>query len=178
MLKQIKLRYDPTADRLLLDLQMQVQGAEMESHLLHLTRRVVQVWRRDLQAMVDLSAQLPQRMDPAARAAVSQAHHQALASQVKARTEPAPAPEVVEEGPPPRLVTRIACGRRRDDGRWVLRFECTDGPSLGLVLSAQTLHGLVEALSRRVQSADWNLPAVASERATPLNVPSLGGSLH
>ena len=177
MLKHIRLRYDPVSDRLVLDLQMQV-GGEMQSHQLHLTRRIVQTWRRDLQAMVDMSAKLPARMDPAARAAVSQAHHQALSSQVKARTEPAPDPDAVDPGPAPRLVTRIACGRRKDDGRWVLQFTCAEGPPLALVLGAQTLHGLVDAVSRRVQSAQWNLPPTASERSAPDALANSGSSLH
>lgn len=177
MLKNIRLRYDPAADRLVLDMLLQAPEGPGERYVLHLTRRIVAIWRRDLQAMVDASAQLPARMDAAARAVVSQAHHQALAAQVKTRTEPAPTPEE-ETSRPPRLVTRIACGRRRDDGRWVLQFECAQGPNLGLMLSARTLHGLVDALSRRVLSAEWNLPPMATERKAPDTGREGGSALH
>ncbi|WP_374434466.1 hypothetical protein [Inhella sp.] len=178
MLKHIRLRYDPIADRLLLDLQMATPQGGLESHLLHLTRRIVHRWRGELQAMVDMSAELPQRMDPAARAAISQAHHQAMSAQVNARTEPAPPAEAEVQGEPPRLVTRIGCGRHKLDGRWVLQFECQTGAPLTLVLGTKTLHGLVDALSRRVQSAQWGLPAVATERQAVSAPPPTGGALH
>ena len=165
MLKHLSLRFDPTEDRLLLKLTLQTQTGQEATELLHLTRRICVQWRLDLQAMVDLSAQAPERLDPAAKAAVTQAHHQAVASQARTRTEPvSPSAEPADHGPPA-LVTKIVCGRRRDDGKWVLSFERKDQPRLGLILSSQTLHALVDAVNRRVQSAQWGLAPLPVEQA-------------
>lgn len=175
MLQKISLRFDPVEDRLVLRLTVKTPAGPVD-HWLLLTRRLCVGWRRDLQAMVDMSAALPERMDRAAKAAVSSAHHQALASQVPTRTEAA---EPVAEQPaerPPMLVTKIECGRRRGDGRWVLNFELRDGPPLAMVVADPTLHALVDAVSRRVAAAGWNLPPIASERA-PVN-PHPAAPLH
>ncbi|MBI5259526.1 MAG: hypothetical protein HY855_23695 [Burkholderiales bacterium] len=161
MLQNISVRYDPVEDRLMLRLSLKTD-AGLEEHWLQITRRVCAAWRQDLQAMVDLSAELPPRLDKAAKAVVSAAHHQVMASQVPTRTEPAPRPD--ESAPvAAHLVTRVVCGRRRNDGRWVLKFELRGRAPLALVLSNPTLHALVDALSRRVQVAGWSLPATASE---------------
>lgn len=173
MLRNISVRYDPVEDRLLLRLTLQTDDHPVE-HWLHLTRRVCAGLRRDLQAMVDLSAELPERMDRAAKAAVSSAHHQAMAAQVPHRTEPAAAAPAPTE--PPVLVTRVVCGRRRDDGRWVVRFERRDLAPLALVLSNPTLHALVDALGKRVAVAEWALPALPVERAPAPVDPA--GPLH
>lgn len=173
MLLNISVRYDPLEDRLLLRLTLRVDGQPVE-HWLHLTRRICIALRRDLQAMVDLSAELPERLDKGARAVVSAAHHQAVSSQVPTRTEAAdeaPAPEQ-----PPALVTKVVCGRRRADARWVVQFERRGQPPLALVLSNPTLHALVDALSRRVAVAHWALPELPLERTAPQ--PGVGGALH
>ena len=162
MLKNISVRFDPVEDRLALRLQMNTAEGEAE-HCLHLTRRLCASWRQDLQLMVDMSAELPARLDQAAKAVVSAAHHQVMSSQVPVHTEPAPAQPPKAQARPV-LVTKVTCGRRRKDGRWVLQFELAEKPTLALLLSTPTLHALVDAVSRRVQVASWNLPAVASER--------------
>lgn len=170
MLQNISLRYDPVEDRLVLRLTLKSEAGAPVEHWLHLTRRVCAAWRQDLQAMVDLSARLPERMDRAARAAVSSAHHHALSAQVPTRTEPPP-PASAEPAVTPLLVTGIVCGRRRSDGRWVVRFELRGRSPLGLVLSDPTLHAVVDAVSRRIQSAAWSLPAIAAERTAPERSP-------
>lgn len=162
MLQNISVRYDPAEDRLVLRLVLK-RGEAIEEHWLHLTRRVCASLRPDLQAMVDMSAELPPTMDRAAKAAVSAAHHQALSSQVPTRTEPAPPPADTQPVQPD-LVLKAVCGRRRADARWVLKFELRGKPPLALVLSNPTLHALVDALSRRVQLAAWQLPPMAVER--------------
>lgn len=160
MLKDISVRFDVAEDRLVLRLTL-IGDAGPQIHWLHLTRRLCAAWRRDLQALVDLSADLPPRMDRAARAAVSAANHQVQASQAATRTEPA-TPLPAEEQPA--LVLAIQCGRRQSDQRWIVRFELRDRPTLALVLSDPTLHALVDAVSRRVQAANWGLPALPNER--------------
>lgn len=175
MLKNISIRYDPTEDRMVVRLVVQSASEAAEEHWLHVTRRVCAAWRQDLQAMVDLSAQAPERLDAAVRASVSQAHHQAMASQAKARTEPvASQPASLVQ---PALVTHIVCGRRRSDGRWLMRFERRDLPSLSLVLSGQTLHALVDAVSRRIRTAAWGLAALPVEQPTTAP-PAAGSALH
>lgn len=161
MLKNLSVRFDPVEDRLLMRLEFEAEEGGAREHWLHLTRRVCAAWRGDLQKMSDLSAELPARLDPVAKAVVAQAHHQVMASQATTRTEPAPKLQ-----PPgvPALVTGIGCGRRKDDGRWVIRFDLRDQPALTLVLSTQTLHALVDALSRRVAVADWALPLLPVDR--------------
>lgn len=169
MLQNISVRYDPIEDRLVLRLALRTPEGPQEHGLL-LTRRLCAVWRQDLQAMVDLSADLPARLDKTAKAVVSAAHHQAVASQVPVRTEPAPPPE--QRPTDAHLVTHITCGRRRNDGRWVVKFDLRQRPPLALVLSTPTLHALVDALSRRVQIAGWALPSIASEKQVPDRPPA------
>lgn len=168
MLQNISVRYDPVEDRLVMRLLLRTEAGSTE-HWLMLTRRICAALRQDLQAMVDMSAELPPRMDKAAKAVVSAAHHQVMSSQVPVRTEPAPAPEQQSDAV---LVTKVTCGRRRNDGRWVVKFELRDRPPLALVLSNPTLHALVDALSRRVQVASWALPALASEKPAAERPPS------
>lgn len=176
MLKNISIRFDPIEDRMTLRMVVQSGSDAPQEHWLHLTRRLCGVWRQDLQAMVDLSAQAPERLDAPAKASISQAHHQAMARQAQVRTEPAPSPA---DGPTPQpvLVTRIVCGRRKADGRWLMRFERRDLPSLSLVLSSQTLHALIDALTRRIQSASWALPSLPFEQKA-LEQPSAATHLH
>lgn len=161
MLKDISVRFDPVEDRLLLRLGSHTPGGDVD-HWLHLTRRICSGWRKDLQAMVDLSAEVPQSLDAGAKAVVSASHHRALSQQVPARVETAP-------GPPnsiaPSLVTRVECGRRRSDGRWVLKFSLRDQTSLTLALSGPALHALVDALSHRVQGAGWGLAPIGAEKS-------------
>lgn len=165
MLQSLNLRYDTAEDRLLLKLVVKAKDGRPTEHWLQLTRRVCAHWRQDLQMMVDMSAQAPQSIHPAAKTALSQAHHQAMVSQAPPRTEPASAPAATAE--PAALVTNIVCGRRRDYGSWMVRFERRDRPGLSLFLSAQTLHALFEAVSMRVKTANWDLPALPAESAAP-----------
>ena len=171
MLKNIAVAYDPLEDRIVLRLTVLDEGAGMTEHLLHLTRRVCAALRPDLQAVLDLSAEVPASLDRAARAAVSTAHHQAMASLVPVRNEPAMAlpPAAVR----PRLVQQAICGRRRADQRWVLRFEFgADTPALSMLLSGSTLHALVHALSKRVQAAQWALASLPHEREPAPSTPT------
>ncbi len=161
MLKDISVRFDPVEDRLLLRLGLRAPSGNVD-HWLHLTRRICTTWRGDLQAMLDLSADLPQRLDPNVRAMVSAANHQALAKQVPARLEATPGPP---ESVTPTLVTGVECGRRRSDGRWVFKFMLRDKASITVVLSGPTLHAFVAAVSDRVQGAAWGLAPMATERA-------------
>lgn len=175
MLKNLRLRYDAVEDRITMRLTMQPTGEAAVDHSLHLTRRMCAAWRLDLQAALDLSAEAPASTAPSTKAAISNAHHEAMAGQAKVRTEVAeqePEPDI-----PPALVTKIVCGRRRDDAKWIVRFERRNLPSLTLQLSSTTLHGLVDALARRIKTAAWGLTALPHETKSiePLTA---GAHLH
>ncbi len=166
MLQNIRIGFDPVADRLALTIVAKLDGGELQEHRLELTRRICQGWRNDLQAMVDLSAEAPAQLGPQARAAVSQTHHEAMASQADVRK--APDEPVAQAGSPPALVTRIVCGRRRSDGQWVLRFELRERPSVTVAMGGKTLHGFVAAVLRRLKTANWNLPPLPVETPSPV----------
>ncbi|HSW05885.1 hypothetical protein [Aquabacterium sp.] len=165
MLQNISVRFDPVEDRLVLRFTEGDAAAAVE-HWLHVTRRVYAVWRKDLQAMVDRSAALPERMDRGAKAVVAAAHHRAMASQVKLRAEPAPAPRPETPEIRPWLVTAVECGRRKKDERWVLKFMLRERAPLTLVLSDSTLHGLIGAIARRVKVARWEFTALPLDKAS------------
>jgi hypothetical protein len=160
MLQSITLRFDPVEDRVLMRL---AQEPPTEHELwLALTRRVCSLLRRDLQALAAQSAQAPLRMAEAARAAVTAMHHQALADQVPARSEPRaqPGPTVV-----PSLVVGVATGRNKADGRWVLRFDLRAQPAVQVALTDQTLHAVIRLLNQQVSAAGWGLEPMAVEAA-------------
>lgn len=175
MLKNLRLRYDPVEDRITMRLTMQAAGEPALDHWLHLTRRICAAWRQDLQAVLDISAQAPASTAPSTKAAISSAHHEAMASQAKVRTEPVE--QEPEPSTPPALVTKVVCGRRRSDGKWVVRFERKELPPLTLQLSSTTLHGLVDALARRVKMAAWGLSPLPHE-AKGAEPPTEGAHLH
>lgn len=178
MLQNLSLRYDAEEDRMVLALNMVDAAGHASTQVLHVTRRTCVSWRADMQAMVDMSAQVPAQLDAAARAHVSKAHHDAMSSQATVRTEPIARPKPSDPTLPPQaLVTKVACGRRRADGRWVMRFETKDQPPLALLLSSQTLHALVDALSRRVQTAQWALGPIPAEQRSPAQ-PDTSKQMH
>ena len=113
MLTNLRLRFDAVEDRLTLRLTVQQANDALVDHVLHLTRRVCATWRQDLQAMIDLSAQAPPTTAPATKAAISNAHHEAMASQAKVRTEVVEPEESGSRSLPrrPPFLPRIA-GRR------------------------------------------------------------------
>ena len=171
MLQSISVRFDEIEDRLLIKLSID-DAAGARDLWLHLTRRVCMAWRRDLQTMLEMSAQAPARLDAAGRASVSAAHHEAMAQQAAVRHVP---PAATPPDARPALITSVHCGRRREDGRWIFRFELRGQASLSIVVTPTTLHGLVEALSRRTQVAGWSLPTLAPE--TP-SAPTDSSAFH
>lgn len=175
MLENLSLRYDPVEDRIVLCIRVRIAGEPVQLHWLHLTRRLCVAWRRDLQAMVDQSAQVPARLDAPARVALSAAHHEAMHPKALTRQE-APT-EKPADNQRYLLATQVHCGRRRSDGRWMLGFDCRDHPRLTLFVGSAVLHGLVEALSRQVAKAGWALEPQASERAIPAS-PAAASQLH
>lgn len=168
MLRNIRIGYDTDEDRLVLGLV--VGDAEApQQHWLHLTRRTWAQARHDLQAVLDLSADLPERLDPAERRSLSAAHHQAVAALAPTRTEPAelPGPDVQ-----PVLVLGLRCGRRRSDRRWVLSFRLRDKPELSLLLTDPTVHALARALLKREALTGWGLPPLAAASEQPAGKPA------
>lgn len=170
MLKRLVLRYDAVEDRIVLRLV-----TEQAEHWVHLTRRLTTQWRRDLDVVIERSAQVPERLDPVARATVAQAHHQAMVTQAQVRAErrdEVPAPPA---RPLPELAIGVACGQRRDDGRWLIRFAFPQDRHYTVALSAESLHGLVEVLDVQMRKAGWQ---PASNAPTPPFPASAAHPLH
>lgn len=161
MLESISIKYDAVEDRLLLRIRTRDQDAPVKEHALHLTRRVCAVWRKQLHAMVEMSAEAPQRLDKPTRQAIAASHHEAMAT--RANYQPAPPEQAEPPKEPPILVTKVVCGKRRTDNRWVMRFELLDRATLSLVLSSQTLHGVIDMLGRRLKGIGWGLPPLPGE---------------
>lgn len=160
MPESLSLRFDAVEDRIILRLV-----ADDAEQWLQLTRRVCMQWRLDLQTLVDASAQAPSRLDPMARAGISSAHHQAMAAQATVRKEPTAGPAT--PAIVPQLVTGIACGKRRSDGRWIVRFTTREGRDWTVQLTGESLHGLVDVLNRQVQLAHWALPPMPAQAEVP-----------
>lgn len=176
MLESISIKFDPVEDRLLLRVRSRDGEGVSREQALHLTRRVCAHWGRQVQAMVELSAEVPQRLDRPARQAMAVSHHQAMAHQANYRP---PAPE--EARPPeqaPVLVTDITCGRRRSDGRWVMKFELQRQAPMSLVLSGRTMHGVIDLLARRLKDTGWGLAPLPGVTAAAPAAPQGGGALH
>ncbi len=165
MLKQIRVRYDPLEDRLLLSLEV-----DRQIHHLLLTRRIWARARQALQKLLDISAQAPVELPPALRRNLSAANHQATAALTPTEREP-----VQIHGAPPGavLVTGLQFGQRTPktpgalaQRTWILQFKVQGGPGLRLSVNDKTLHALVGALLQREETAQWALPPLPA-RALP-----------
>lgn len=171
MLQSVGIEYLPDADRLRID----IRAGDGRISRFMITRRVCKAWLRDLEAMAVRSAELPDRIDPALRASLAGAHHEALAQQAKfGRSEPdasAPLPEPV-------LLSKVLCGRDQGKDQWALRFVSTGRDVVTLSLSPQTFHGIVELLRKQLARADWELELLPSAAVSgrPESKPS--GALH
>jgi hypothetical protein len=170
MLKRIVLRYDPVEDRILVRLV-----TDQTQHGVLLTRRLATRWRHDLDVVIERSAQLPERLDPVARATIAQAHHQAMAAQAQLRAERRDEVPPMPMRPVPELAVGVACGQRRSDGRWLIRFTFAQDRECTVALSPESLHGLVEVLDIQMRKAGWLPPPSAP--ATPLP-PTSANPLH
>lgn len=157
MLSQIRVRYDPMEDRLLLSFEV-----DKRMHHLLLTRRMWARARQALQQLLDLSAQAPTGLPQALRSSLSAANHQATAALTPTGREP-----VKSLGAPPDaiLVTGLQLGQRppKTPGpaaqrTWILQFEAAGRSGLRLGVNDRTLHALVGALLQREETAQWALP--------------------
>lgn len=170
MLKRIVIRYDPIEDRLVVCLV-----AEQTEHWLHLTRRLAAQWRRDLDVVIERSAQAPDRLDPGARATVVRAHHQAMAAQAHMRTTPPEDAPAATPQPAPELAVGVACGLNRGDGRWLVRFAFAQNRHCTVALSPESMHGLIDLLDAQMLKAGWTSQpstpnaALAHASASPLH---------
>jgi hypothetical protein len=161
MLDSLALRYSPVEDRL----ELRVRSKEpAQEYRFALTRRVTLRLAQQLAKAVELSAETPAHVDPAARRSISLAHHEAVASRASIQRGPAGGVAPVATGEAPVLVSRIDCGRSKDGRLWLLRISGPDRAAVALTLAPETLHGLVELLRRRLAEAQWGielLPAAA-----------------
>ena len=156
MLDRVVIRYLPVEDRLELAI---ITKPPVKLYRLHLTRRVTRLWLDQLAKVIEVSAAAPATAEPTTRAAIAALHHEALASRASFGRSDLPALEQSLETAPvqPSLVTRISCGRRKSDGLWTLRFGFVSGGVVSLNLTAETLHGAVELLTRQLEKTDWRL---------------------
>jgi hypothetical protein len=76
----------------------------------------------------------------------------------------------------PTLLTSIRCGRRRSDGRWVIRFVAGSEPTQSLVLTDETLVAIIDALGHQLKSSGWGLVPVLER--TPVGVQARPSQLH
>lgn len=158
MLRQIRIRYDPVEDRLLLSLVV-----DAKTHHLLLTRRVWAVARQALQHLLDLSAEVPDSLPRVVRNNLSAANHQATVALTPTEREPAQS-----HGAPNGavLVSGLKFGQRKPPAMdfsgvrrsWILQFDVQGQPSLRLNLNDRTLHALVGGLLQREETAEWCLP--------------------
>ena len=159
MLDSLALRYSPVEDRL----ELRVRSKEpAQEYRFALTRRVTLRLAQQLAKAVELSAEAPAHVDPAARRSISLAHHEAVASRASIQRGPAGGEAPVATAPV--LVSRIDCGRSKDGRLWLLRISGPDRAAVALTLAPETLHGLVELLRRRLAEEQWGiqlLPAAA-----------------
>ena len=165
MLREIRVRYHPQEDRLLLSFE-----AEPRTHHLLLTRRFWAQARQSLQQLIDLSAEVPQHLPATQRSSLSAANHQAIAALTSTARE-----KVKELGVPADalLVTGLKLGQRKlrsptpaAQRGWVLQFELAGPAGLRLVVNDTTLHALVSGLLQREETAQWGLPPLPA-RALP-----------
>lgn len=154
MLESLSLRYSPVEDRL----ELRVRSKEpAQEYRFALTRRVTLRLAQHLVKAVELSAEAPAHVDSASRRSISLAHHEAVASQASIQRGPVGGEAPVATGETPLLVSRIDCGRSRDGRLWLLRISCPDRAAVALTLEANTLHGFVELLRRRLAEAQWGI---------------------
>lgn len=174
MIEKLVLRFDPVQDRLLMTIGLRGPGG-CRTQRLWLTRRTCAVLIADLQAMKSLAVTEPQsayRAQPLVSPPSSQTATASMAAEAAATDE---ARNDERESAAPELVTRIACARRRVDGRWVLRFHGPERQICCLRLSDQGLKGIDAALARQARGAGWRLgdPGEGAKRARTAALRSL-----
>lgn len=158
MLRSVRIRFDPVADRLEWVIRVGDDGA----YRFHLTRRMAVKLASQLQILAVWSAAVPESVDPVTRGSITASHHSALAAQATFAPSPTPAsPLVVHTGEQPMLVTDVQCGRRNEDDKWLLAFRYGERETLSLVLAQATLHGIIELLRRKLKEAEWGLTLLA-----------------
>lgn len=169
MLHSVQIRFDPTEDRLEVTVRVNDDGA----YRFHLTRRLTMKLASQLQILATWSAEVPVSVDPVTRGSITASHHSAVAAQATfGPGKPPPGPLTVHTGERPVLVTDVQCGRRQEDGKWLLGLRYAGQETLSLVLQQSTLHGIIELLRRKLKEADWGLTLVpeASSATTPTAV--------
>lgn len=175
MLDKLTLRYDAIEDRMALTLHVHNPSGP-ERRVLQLTRRLCATWRADMAAMLQLAQTEPQSIYPARK---PPAQPQPATADPAATASAAPTGTAAPDTPvdaAPVLVTRITAGRRRADGRWLLKFQLRDRPAFSLTLSDRALQDLMDALQRQLQRVNWALPPVAAAPAQ--GQPVRPSSLH
>ena len=176
MIRSIKLKFDPVEDRLLLRLTSHDGKSELEQRF-HVTRRLCARWCDDLRTMLDIYQGAP-AVKPLDRPARKGAETQPAPVGPDAAAPAAAAPPDHTAAPPAgaTLLTSIRCGRRRSDGRWVIRFVAGSDPAQSLVLTDETLVAIIEALGHQLKNSGWGLVPVMDR--TPVQKHARPSRLH
>jgi hypothetical protein len=161
MLRKIDVRYDATADRLIVLAEM-ASGEGPRHHGVQLTRRIWAATREALflhfVASTPSGAATAAPQPPPSDPSTPPAH---AASSGLPSLPPGPP----SEAPPPPsslpVAVGVQCSRRRSDGLWLLTLPCDGRPTITLVLSDTTLRALAKALFQQEARASWQLPSLS-----------------
>ncbi len=154
MLHSVQIRYDANEDRL----EIVVRVNDDAAYRFHLTRRLAVKLAGQLQILATWSAEVPASVDPVTRGSLTASHHTAVAAQASFGPGKPPATSLtVHTGDRPMRLDDVQCGRRQEDGKWLLGFRYAGKETLSLVLQQATLHGIIELLRRKLKEADWGL---------------------
>lgn len=162
MIERLALSFDPTQDRLLLTIVSRGTGESRGITKIWLTRRLCRTWADQMQTMRKLAASEPRTS--------FQSQPQPMPSRQERAGKPRqaeptkPSPTSPEGDSAPELATKIACSRRRTDGRWVMRFEAEARRVCSLELSDEGLRDIEAALHQQVRRAQWSLDAPSPAR--------------
>jgi hypothetical protein len=163
---QIQVRYDATADRVLL----QLRTAQAEVYAVWLTRRMLQRLYppfRHAVAQASMARATPQALPvPEARQMLEQAALQRSLQGADFAQPFASADASHPLGPEP-LLPDAADLRPGADGQLVLAVRETRGRRIEMALNADLAAALLRLLDSALVAADWGLPATAAPDAAP-----------
>lgn len=175
MLRKIDVRYDPVADRLILQAEAETPDG-LRHHGVQLTRRTWGATREALYLHFVATPATPAATPAPDQSAPPPNPAAPQPADDKPTVAPAPASPPAPAGTVFPVATGMQCARRRTDGLWLLTFPCDGSRSITLVLTDPTLRALAQALLQQEARAAWNLPPlVPPDPAAPKPT---GTSMH
>lgn len=166
---QIQVRYEPVADRLL----MQVRTRDEQLFAIWLTRRMVmRLWPHFRQAVVNLAVarSAPGAMAvPEAREMLAEAAREKALEKADFKTRFDPSAAKPALGPEPMLPVAVDLGKA-PGGALVFAVRDTQGRTLELKLGEDLANGLMKLVESALVAAEWGL--VAAPRSAPAGPPA------